>query len=131
MIIRLKRFSAKEEGKKKHIVSNGLGLTSGALATGAVGSLAFGEGQRIGSRLKGLKHKMNVNNETVAGLVKKNKIKDAGKFIQEGLKAQDTKLLNKSSKSIKRGGKLALGAVGIGVASKLAKKLEKRDKSEK
>lgn len=36
MVIKLKRFSAKEEGKK-HIVSDGLGLTSGALALGAVG----------------------------------------------------------------------------------------------
>lgn len=124
-----RKFSEKEE--KKHIVSDGLGLTSGALTAGAVGSLAFGEGQRIGSRLGSLKHKLDVNNESISGLIKKNKIKDAGKFIQEGLKGQDTKLLNKSRRSIKRGGKLALGAVGVGVASKLAKKLEKRDKSEK
>lgn len=124
-----RKFSKKED--EKLTVSDGLGITHGALTTGAVGSIALGGGQRLGSRVKGLKHKVNVSKESIAGLLKKGKIKDAGKFIQEGLKAQDIKLLNKSHKSIKRGGKLALTAAGLGLASNLAEKLEKKDKRKK
>lgn len=100
-----------------------MNIAHGALTTGAVGSIALGGGQRLGSRVKGLKHKANVSKESIAGLLKKGKVKDAGKFIQEGLKAQDIKLLNKSHKSIRRGGKLALGAAGVGLASNMAENL--------
>lgn len=129
MIIKLKRFSKKED--EKLTVSDGLNIVDGALTTGAVGSIALGGGQRLGSRVKGLKHKVNVSKESIAGLLKKGKIKDAGKFIQEGLSSQDIKLLNKSHKSIRRGGKLALGAAGVGLASNMAEKLEKKNKSKK
>lgn len=124
-----RKFSEKED--KKLTVSDGLDITHGALTTGAVGSIALGGGQRLGSKLKGLKHKANVSKESITGLLKNGKIKDARKIIQEGLKAQDTKLLNKSRRSIKRGGKLALSAAGVGLASNMAEKLEKKGKNKK
>lgn len=50
MIIKLKRFSEKED--KKLTVSDGLNITHGALTTGAVGSIALGGGQSLTTRVE-------------------------------------------------------------------------------